>query len=114
MVILLCFPCLGCFGGLAGLNLSGLPRREEAPLHAEKLSLLSYIEFQLILVERNRNKTLEDAVLAVMCKVQVFLQKFGLNDFLNDFHRKDLCDARPKPEMSSKFKMRCTPSLNQT
>ena len=25
------------------------------------------------------------------------------------FHREDLCDARPKPKMSSNFKMRCTP-----
>ena len=27
------------------------------------------------------------------------------------FHRKDLCDARAKPKMSSKFQMRCTPPV---
>ena len=34
--------------------------------------------------------------------------KIWLKWFLLVFHRKDLCDARPKPEMSSYFQMRCT------
>ena len=37
------------------------------------------------------------------CSVLLF------NDWLV-FHRKDLCDARPKPKMSSYFQMKCTDS----
>ena len=41
---------------------------------------------------------------------RVFGQYFTiLTDVLLVFHRKDLCDARPKPEVCSKFQMRHTP-----